>query len=68
MDISIVTPVFNSNRWINLCIRLVRHALQGQSYVHIVVDGGRMVERGDFKSLLAKKGLLARMAAQQGIS
>jgi glycosyltransferase involved in cell wall biosynthesis len=40
MDISIVTPVFNSTRWIDLCIRSVRHALQGQSYEHIVVDGG----------------------------
>ena len=40
MKISIVTPVFNSTRWIDLCIRSVRHALQGQSYEHIVVDGG----------------------------
>ena len=40
MDISIVTPVFNSIRWIDLCVRSVRHALQGQSYEHIVVDGG----------------------------
>jgi glycosyltransferase involved in cell wall biosynthesis len=40
VDISIVTPVFNSVRWIDLCIRSVRHALQGQSYEHIVVDGG----------------------------
>jgi len=39
-DISIITPVFNSTRWIDLCIRSVRHALQGQSYEHIVVDGG----------------------------
>jgi glycosyltransferase involved in cell wall biosynthesis len=39
-DISIVTPVFNSTRWIDLCVRSVRHALQGQSYEHIVVDGG----------------------------
>ena len=38
-DISIVTPVFNSIRWIDLCVRSVRHALQGQSYEHIVVDG-----------------------------
>ena len=40
MDISIVTPVFNSIRWIDLCVRSVRHALQGQSYEHIAVDGG----------------------------
>ena len=39
-DISIVTPVFNSIRWIELCVRSVRHALQGQSYEHIFVDGG----------------------------
>ena len=39
-DISIVTPVFNSIRWIELCVRSVRYALQGQSYEHIVVDGG----------------------------
>jgi glycosyltransferase involved in cell wall biosynthesis len=39
-DISIVTPVFNSVRWIELCVHSVRHALQGQSYEHIVVDGG----------------------------
>ena len=39
-DISIVTPVFNSIRWIELCVHSVRHALQGQSYEHIVVDGG----------------------------
>ena len=40
MDISIVTPVFNSVRWIELCLQSVRYALQGQSYEHIVVDGG----------------------------
>ena len=39
-DISIVTPVFNSIRWIDLCIRSVRHALQGRKYEHIVCDGG----------------------------
>ena len=38
-EISIVTPVFNSVRWIELCLQSVRHALQGQSYEHIVVDG-----------------------------
>jgi glycosyltransferase len=40
MDISIVTPVFNSVRWIDLCLRSVRHALQGRDYEHIVCDGG----------------------------
>ena len=39
-DISIVTPVFNSVRWIQLCLQSVRHALQGRNYEHIVVDGG----------------------------
>jgi len=40
MDISIVTPCFNSIRWIELCVRSVRHALQGRDYEHIVCDGG----------------------------
>ena len=40
LEISIVTPVFNSIRWIDLCVRSVRHALQGQKYEHIVCDGG----------------------------
>jgi glycosyltransferase len=40
MDISIVTPVFNSVRWIDLCLRSVRHCLQGRDYEHIVCDGG----------------------------
>jgi subfamily B ATP-binding cassette protein MsbA len=34
----------------------------------VVLDGGRIAERGTFSSLLAKKGLFAGMAAQQGIS
>ena len=40
MDISIVTPVFNSVRWIELCLQSVRHALKGRNYEHLVVDGG----------------------------
>ena len=40
MEISIVTPVFNSIRWIDLCVRSVRHSLQGHDYEHIVCDGG----------------------------
>jgi len=40
MDISIVTPVFNSVRCIELCLQSVRHALKGRNYEHIVVDGG----------------------------
>ena len=40
MEISIVTPCFNSIRWIELCVRSVRHALHGRNYEHIVVDGG----------------------------
>jgi glycosyltransferase involved in cell wall biosynthesis len=40
MEISIVTPCFNSIRWIDLCLRSIRHALQGRDYEHIVVDGG----------------------------
>ena len=34
----------------------------------VVLDGGRIAERGTFPSLLAEKGLFARMAAHQGIS
>jgi len=33
----------------------------------IVLESGRIVERGTFSSLLARKGLFASMAAQQGI-
>jgi glycosyltransferase involved in cell wall biosynthesis len=40
VEISIVTPVFNSIRWIDLCVRSVRHALQGREYEHILCDGG----------------------------
>ena len=40
MDFSVVTPCFNSIRWIELCVRSVRHACQGLSYEHIVCDGG----------------------------
>ncbi|NBS07699.1 MAG: glycosyltransferase, partial [Verrucomicrobia bacterium] len=40
MEISIVTPCFNSIHWIELCVRSVRHALQGCAYEHIVCDGG----------------------------
>ena len=40
MDISIVTPVFNSVRWIELCLQSVRHSLKGRNYEHIVADGG----------------------------
>ena len=39
-DISIITPVFNSVRWIELCLQSVRHALKERNYEHIVVDGG----------------------------
>ena len=40
MDFSVVTPCFNSIRWIALCARSVRHACAGLSYEHIVCDGG----------------------------
>ena len=39
MEISIVTPVFNAARWVDFCVRSVRHALQGHIYEHIVCDG-----------------------------
>ena len=34
----------------------------------VVLEAGRIVERGSFSTLLAKKGLFASMAAQQGIA
>ena len=34
----------------------------------VVLDAGRIAERGTFSGLIAKKGLFAGMAAQQGIS
>jgi hypothetical protein len=34
----------------------------------IVLDAGRIAERGTFTALLAKKGLFAGMANQQGIA
>jgi len=34
----------------------------------VVLEGGHLVERGTFADLLSRKGLFARMAAQQGIS
>ena len=34
----------------------------------VVLDAGRITERGTFSALIAKKGLFARMAAQQGIT
>jgi len=40
MDLSIVTPCFNSIRWIELSVRSVRHACRGLSFEHIVCDGG----------------------------
>jgi ABC-type multidrug transport system fused ATPase/permease subunit len=33
----------------------------------VVLDAGRIAERGTFPALIAKKGLFAGMAAQQGI-
>ena len=33
----------------------------------VVLDGGRIVERGSFQELLGRNGLFARMAAQQGL-
>lgn len=40
MDLSIVTPSFQSRRWIELCVQSVRHACRGLEYEHIVCDGG----------------------------
>lgn len=40
MQLSIITPCFNSIRWIEMCVRSVRHACRGLAYEHIVCDGG----------------------------
>jgi len=40
MDLSVITPCFNSIRWMDLCVRSVRYACRGLSYEHIVCDGG----------------------------
>jgi len=40
MDFSVVTPCFNSIRWIELCVNSVRHACRRLAYEHIVCDGG----------------------------
>ena len=55
MEISIVTPCFNSIRWIDLCLRSVRHVLQGREYEHIVVDGGST--DGTFEFLQKQKDI-----------
>jgi ABC-type multidrug transport system fused ATPase/permease subunit len=34
----------------------------------VVLNAGRIAERGTFSALIAQKGLFAGMAAQQGIS
>jgi len=40
MDFSVITPCFNSVRWIELCVNSVRHTCRGLAYEHIVCDGG----------------------------
>lgn len=40
MDFSVVTPSFQSRRWIESCVQSVRHACRGLDYEHIVCDGG----------------------------
>ena len=55
MEISIVTPCFNSIRWIDLCLRSVRRVLQGREYEHIVVDGGST--DGTFEFLQKQKDI-----------
>ena len=65
MDISIVTPVFNSVRWIDLCVRSVRHALQGRDYEHIVCDGGS--KDGTLEYLHQQKDLRLISGPDQGM-
>jgi glycosyltransferase involved in cell wall biosynthesis len=39
MKLSIVTPCYNSIRYIANCVESVRHSCRGRDYEHIVVDG-----------------------------
>jgi len=40
MDFSVITPCFNSIRWIELCVQSVRYACRDLAFEHIVCDGG----------------------------
>lgn len=40
VDFLIVTPVLNGERFIRDCVRSVRRAFTGESYLHVIVDGG----------------------------
>lgn len=39
MKLSIVTPCFNSIRYIANCVESVRHSCRGRDYEHIIIDG-----------------------------
>jgi glycosyltransferase involved in cell wall biosynthesis len=39
MKLSVVTPNFNSSRWLATCVASVRHAMAGRDCEHWVVDG-----------------------------
>lgn len=39
MKLSIVTPCYNSIRYIANCVESVRHSCRGREYEHIVIDG-----------------------------
>ena len=65
MEVSVVTPCFNSIRWIEMCVRSVRHALQGRKYEHIVCDGGST--DGTWEYLQQQKDLVLVSGPDRGM-
>jgi glycosyltransferase involved in cell wall biosynthesis len=55
MKLSVITPSFNSSRWLPACVASVRHATGGSQYEHWVVDGGSSDGTRDF--LKSKSGV-----------
>ncbi len=55
MKLSVVTPSFNSLRWLPDCVASVRHAGAGRDFEHWVVDGGS--QDGTVKFLQDDPGL-----------
>jgi len=65
VEVSVVTPCFNSIRWIEMCVRSVRHALQGRKYEHIVCDGGST--DGTWEYLQQQKDLVLVSGPDRGM-
>jgi glycosyltransferase involved in cell wall biosynthesis len=55
MKLSVVTPSFNSVRWLPACAASVRHAGAGRDFEHCVADGGST--DGTLEFLKAEPGL-----------